>query len=290
MARRRSDRQPRLLVVEDEAAIREELLLSLTPIYRTEVATCQEEALAALGTAFDLALVDLSIPLTRAGPTRSVEAGIDVLRRIRGRRLTLGDSSRALPVVVMTAYADAPKLTASLFTEYGINEFLAKPFGKDELLQTLRRALLGQGAVTPTIERRSDELRVAFDAARQEVRIESVPPLGGATYKMLDALRPTFEQDVAERRRPEEFRFVTTAALVRASGVGEGTIRVRARRVRDMLCRELTRGLHRSISDDEILQSGHWRGYRLNPFVVRLVGLEELPAVDATDPPGGPAN
>ncbi len=290
MARRKPERRARLLVVEDEPDIREELLVSLGPTYLPIFATCQEDALATLGAdAFDLALVDLSIPITRAGLTHGVQAGIDVLRRIRDRGLTLGDSRRALPVVVMTARADTPRLTASLFTEYGINEFLSKPFGKEELLRTLRRALLGQGAVTPTIERRSDELRMAFDAAKKEVRIESSPPLGGVTYQLLDALRPTFEQDVAERRRLEEFRFVTTAALVRTSGVCEGTIRVRARRVRDTLCRELTQHLRRSISDDEILESGRWRGYRLNPFVVRLVGLSELPRVeDQPDPPRGP--
>ncbi len=277
MARRTRDVRPRLLVVEDDAAIRESILMTVADEYRATVRSSQSEAEASLAAErFDVALIDLRLPLEPNGLATNERGGIEILRAVRARGITQGESGRALPVVVMTAYPGPSHQTADLFSEHGANDFVAKPFGRDELLTKLRRALLGKGAVAPTAERGAPTIRMAFDGRAEKVHVEGLEPLDGGIFELLDVLRATFVADLDARRDPAAFTFVTTQALTKRFGISAEALRRRILRARQRVQRDLERHLHRTTAEDDVIESVPWKGYRLNPLVVRVVDVSEL--------------
>jgi len=83
---------PRILIVDDEAAIRSSLMESLTAEgYEAEVAESGEEALARChGTVYDLVVTDLRLPGV---------SGLEILQALRNQ-------GNATPVIMMSAYGD----------------------------------------------------------------------------------------------------------------------------------------------------------------------------------------
>jgi PAS domain S-box-containing protein len=121
----------RVLVVEDDASLCElaRKILAMAG-YQAEVAMDAEKALAVLEKAtegVDLLLTDVTMP----GPS-------GVALAARARELRPG-----LPVVFMSAYAEKELVDRGLKESQGL--FLPKPFGRQELLQMVRRALDERG-------------------------------------------------------------------------------------------------------------------------------------------------
>ena len=112
-----------ILIVDDDAALRESLAETLTDLGHTpRVAASGRESLAALSSEVDAVLLDLRMP-------GGID-GIEVLRRIR----SLGD---APPVVVLTAFASAENTIEAM--RLGAFDHLTKPIGRDELKALLHR-------------------------------------------------------------------------------------------------------------------------------------------------------
>ena len=101
-------------------------------------------------------------------------------------------------------------------------------------------------------------------------------------FLRLDALRAQFLADLEARRAPAAFTFVTTQQLTKRFGINAEALRRRILRSRQRIQRELERHLHRTTSDDDVIESLPWKGYRLNPVVVRVVDPSELPGPDDT--------
>jgi DNA-binding response OmpR family regulator len=127
-----------LLIVEDDELLRDGLSAQLTQAgHRTTTAADGEAALAILAThAFDGAVLDLGLPKVD---------GLTVLRRLRQRL-------PALPVLILTARDGIEDRVEGL--NAGADDYLTKPFNRDELLarlqSMLRRASLPAfGAVPP---------------------------------------------------------------------------------------------------------------------------------------------
>jgi PAS domain S-box-containing protein len=114
----------RILVVDDEMGPRESLRMILKPHY--EVATA-ENATAALDAvrAFrpDLIFTDIKMPEMD---------GIELLRRVKS-------IDASIEVVMITAYASLDTVKHAL--THGAFEYLVKPFSRQELEETARRAL-----------------------------------------------------------------------------------------------------------------------------------------------------
>ncbi|MCB1005210.1 MAG: response regulator transcription factor, partial [Acidimicrobiales bacterium] len=114
----------RVLVVEDDAALRETLSLLLVRAglevtsVRDGVAALEAEA----GGAVDLVLLDLMLPELD---------GFEVCRRLRVRS--------AVPIVVLTARDDTADIVRGL--ELGADDYLTKPFEPVELVARVRAAL-----------------------------------------------------------------------------------------------------------------------------------------------------
>ena len=119
-----------ILVVEDHETNRLYLGLLLTQSgYAVETAANGAEALEWLARrAFDLVLMDLQMP---------VMGGVEAVRRLRERE-RVGQLSRT-PVIAVSAHVSEQSRRDSAAA--GMDDFLAKPFLPDELLDALARWL-----------------------------------------------------------------------------------------------------------------------------------------------------
>jgi DNA-binding response OmpR family regulator len=123
-------RRPRVLVVDDEAPLRELIIVALGDTFRCEEAADGETALAQLREAPpDLVFLDLMLPDC---------SGIDVLREMRADPIL-----RNVAVVVVSAWQRPEDVTLAL--ENGADRFLAKPFLVDELASVAQGLVERQG-------------------------------------------------------------------------------------------------------------------------------------------------
>ena len=143
----------RILVIEDEVALRSQLMARLTAEgYRCEATGDGAEGLyLASEYPFDVALVDLGLPTI---------SGTEIIRGLRA-------AGSLLPILVLTARGRWQDKVEGL--EAGADDYLAKPFEMDELVARLRALLRrAQGAA-------SQELRagpVRLERATQRVWVE----------------------------------------------------------------------------------------------------------------------
>lgn len=146
-----SDLEPHLLVVDDDARLRELLRRYLSESgFRITTAANAAEARAKLASfAFDLAVLDVMMP---------GENGLDLTRdlRLEGR----------LPVLLLTAMAEPEDRVNGL--EQGADDYLSKPFEPRELLLRIRNLLQRR----PTSDAAARQVRFGgcrFDLTRSEL-------------------------------------------------------------------------------------------------------------------------
>ena len=120
----------RILLVEDDAALRDVMLLSLRDAgHRADVAGSMEEAAQRWQpSSFDAVLLDLNLPLT-TDPRAGMGNGLVLLRDARAR----GDRT---PVLVLTARDRTEERIAGL--DAGADDYLGKPFDLAEVEARLR--------------------------------------------------------------------------------------------------------------------------------------------------------
>ena len=119
------DSQARILVVDDEIAIRESLdaLLKLEG-YTARMAADGEEGLRILDQeSFDLVLLDLALP---------GQSGLELLPQIKERHPDL-------PVIMITAYGSVDNVVESIRS--GAENFIQKPWDNEKLLADIRSAV-----------------------------------------------------------------------------------------------------------------------------------------------------
>jgi two-component system phosphate regulon response regulator OmpR len=123
-----SETEPHLLVVDDDARLRNLLRRYLTDSgFRVTAAADAKEARAQLASfAFDLIVLDVMMP---------GENGLDLTRALR----TDDPSAGRVPVLLLTAMAEPEDRINGL--EQGADDFLAKPFEPRELVLRIRNIL-----------------------------------------------------------------------------------------------------------------------------------------------------
>ena len=123
----------RVLVADDERAVRESLRRALTlEGYEVELASGGREALESVGQGrADVVVLDVLMP--------DID-GLEVCRRLRH----VGDR---VPVLMLTARDAVSDRVEGL--EAGADDYLVKPFALDELLARLRALLRRSGAAAP---------------------------------------------------------------------------------------------------------------------------------------------
>jgi two-component system OmpR family response regulator/two-component system alkaline phosphatase synthesis response regulator PhoP len=152
---------PRVLVVEDEANIRELVCLHLgLDGLDCEAVGDGREALRRLTeTPYDLVVLDLMIP------------GIDGLTVCKAVRRE--SANRNVPILMLTARREEADKVVGL--ESGADDYLTKPFGIRELVARARALLRRRHApIADTVNGASSVIRVhgiEVDSARRQVRV-----------------------------------------------------------------------------------------------------------------------
>jgi DNA-binding NtrC family response regulator len=124
-AQTQSGTAQRILIIDDEAAIRESLetLLNLEG-YAVETAVNGEQGLERIEEkSYDLVLLDLALP---------GKSGLEILPLIRERH-------PSLPVIMITAYGKVDNVVDAIRS--GAQNFVQKPWDNEKLLADIRSAI-----------------------------------------------------------------------------------------------------------------------------------------------------
>lgn len=147
--------RPRILVIEDDAAVREGIVDALRYHgYRTlEAADGRSGTRMALSSEYDLLLLDLILP---------GRDGLAILQELRDLRPTM-------PVVILTARGQEKDRVRGL--RLGADDYVVKPFSVDELLARVE-AVLRRSPERPSDVREIHIPGGRVDLARCEVRFD----------------------------------------------------------------------------------------------------------------------
>jgi putative nucleotidyltransferase with HDIG domain len=202
----------RILVVDDEETIREIVSSMLTGAqFRTRQAASGVEALALLdsGEEFDLVLSDLLMPEMH---------GLDLLERAKERYPNV-------PVVMVTAVNDIQAALQAL--RNGAYDYLLKPFEREQLLATVRRALENR-----RLKHENDAYRTnleALVAARTQQWKSALSDLERSYDITLEALGDALDAKDAETEGHSKRVTAFTIAIAQRMGLQKDDIRVIAR-------------------------------------------------------------
>ena len=159
-----------ILVIEDEAEIREMLRFSLERAdYHVEEAETAEIALEKLqGRLPDLLLVDWMLPGI---------SGVELIRRLRKDELTA-----SLPAIMLTARGEESDKLKGF--DSGVDDFLSKPFSPKELLARIKALLRRSGSQD------SEQLTagiISLDLGQHQLMISGdVIEIGPTEYRLLE--------------------------------------------------------------------------------------------------------
>ena len=168
--------KPRVLVIEDEADIRELIRYNLEQegFKVREAATGEEGLVDARKKQPDLILLDLMLPGIQ---------GLEVCRRLRGMTET-----RNTPLIMVTAKGEESDIVAGL--EMGADDYLTKPFSTRELVARLRSVLRRGPASDPEpAEMITAVGPLEVDTRRHEASVDGTSlKLTLAEFRLLGAL------------------------------------------------------------------------------------------------------
>jgi two-component system phosphate regulon response regulator PhoB len=239
--------QKRILIVEDEPAIREMVAFALRKDdYDAVQAGDAAQAHAAIADRIpDLILLDWMLPGT---------SGLELARRWRRDALT-----RAIPIIMLTARGEENDRVGGL--EAGVDDYVVKPFSARELLARIRAVL-----------RRSREDEADGSVRVGRLRIDGVAQrVFGQPEAATDAAPSNAMPEIPLALGPTEYRllhfFMTHAERVYSRGqlldhVWGGSVYVEERTV-DVHIRRLRKALE-PAGVDAMVQTVRGTGYRFS--------------------------
>ncbi len=160
----------RILIVEDEQALRETLVTQLHAAgFNVDAAADGEEGLyAGKEYPLDLAIIDLGLPKL---------SGIELIRQLRGM-------GKSFPVLILTARDRWQDKVEGL--QSGADDYLAKPFHVQELLARVQALLRRSGGWSQPVLQCGD---ISLDTRSQVVTVgEKVVELTSFEYRILEFL------------------------------------------------------------------------------------------------------
>jgi len=269
--------KPRVLVVDDEVPIQDLLKTRLKKLYEVSCATYQDEALAALEkSTFDLVLLDLKLPRKQSDMNPSPDVGVDILRHVRERKICRRGTAAPLPVVVMTAFGKDKLLSAEFLQHRGACDYVQKPFGDGKALKKkIELALCDEGTFSAPSQSAVRVVQLRFDATKKLVLVEKFE-YTGAHYELLVALRDVFLDDLHALRPHTSYRGLRSLELADMWKIEDDAVRRRVLAFRDKVTKDFREGLGRVLDNNDVVEnSRNWKGYRLNPLVVKVVAWEQ---------------
>ena len=267
----------RLLVVDDEVPIQDFLNRRLKKLYDISCATYQDEALAALEQSnFDLVLLDLKLPRNQLDMNPSPDVGVDILRYIRERKICRRGTASPLPVVVMTAFGRDKLLSADFLQHSGACDYMQKPFGDGKALKRkIELALCDEGTFSAPSKSTIKVVQLRFHPSERVVLVEEFE-YTGAHYELLAELRDVFLPDLHALKAPRSFRGLRSLQLAAKWNIEDDAVRRRISAFREKVTKDFRERLNRVLEENDVVENlRDWRGYRLNPLVVKVVGWEQ---------------
>ena len=222
----------KILVVDDEASLRETLTRSFTREGHTvEALASGGEAIERAGEeAFDVILLDVALG---AGPN-----GYEVCRALRERR-------NVVPIIMLTALDTEADAVQGL--EAGADDYVTKPFGLAELRSRVRAVLRRSGSRTAGRELLSAG-GVTLDRSRREVTVGD------------RLVRLTFSEfELLARLMSEPGRLLNRQELLRAIW---GDSAYRDPRAIDVHIRHLREKLEQHPEEPQLILTVRGAGYR----------------------------
>ena len=226
----------KVLVVDDEASIREMLRLALeiSDFECLEAADIHEAYRLTIDESPDMVLLDWMLP---GG------SGIELLRRLKKEEAT-----KALPVIMLTAKTHEDNVVQSL--EVGADDYITKPFAPKELIARMKAILRRSSSEGGGSELRVGELVLEIDSRRVMLSQKALE-MGPTEFKLLH-----FFMSHPERA------YSRTQLLDRVWGanvyVEERTVDVHIRRLRKAL-------LAGDPMYADLIQTVRGTGYRFSP-------------------------
>lgn len=269
--------KPRLLVVDDEVPIQDFLKHRLKKLYDISCATYQDEALAALKRSnFDLVLLDLKLPRNQLDMNPSPDVGVDILRHIRERKICRRGTASLLPVVVITAFGRDKLLSADFLQHSGACDYVQKPFGDGKALKRkIELALCDEGTFSAPSKSTIKAVQLRFHPSKRVVLVEEFE-YTGAHYELLAELRDVFLPDLHALKPPRSFRGLRSLQLAAKWNIEDDAVRRRISAFREKVTKDFRERLNRVLEENDVVENlRDWRGYRLNPLVVKVVGWEQ---------------
>jgi len=120
------------------------------------------------------------------------------------------------------------------------------------------------------------EIRIAFDDDNKAVTLWSGEQLGGASYSLLNSLRPGYDNAKRAGLAPENYPFVDGRKLADQLNIEESALRRRISRLRRHLDKCSIACGYGPLSPDAVIENEPRGGYRLNPAVL-VLAASELP-------------
>ncbi len=256
----------RILIVDDEEAIREIVASMLTMAgYECRQASSGIEALATLqsGEEFELMLSDLMM---------AELDGIGLLERTKERYPDM-------PVVMVTAVHDISVALAAI--RNGAYDYLLKPFEREQLLATVRRALENRRL---KLENRAYQTNLeSLVAARTEQLRQAMTDLERSYDITLEALGDALDLKDAETEGHSKRVTAFTIAIARALGLSSDRIRIIARGafLHDIGKMAIPDSILRKpgpLSEEEIsiMKEHCWHGYQILRKIPFLTEAAEI--------------
>lgn len=179
----------RILLVEDDAKVRREIRRALCPTGHELVeAPTVAEAIAHLPSGFDLVLLDVRLP---------DGSGVDVAAAV----------SKTLPAPLIVALSGAASAEEAFgLAQYGVLQFMSKPFSVEHLLQVIEHVTdpnTRYEAIVKTFVGRQD-LREVQESVRTTMVREALAMSGGnrsAAAKLLRVTRQAIQNFIRQGRK-----------------------------------------------------------------------------------------
>jgi len=121
-----------------------------------------------------------------------------------------------------------------------------------------------------------ESIKLALDHQNEFVVIEGLKPLSGdQMFPLFQFLVDLRDADVAQKRRDENYEFITSDAIAKNLQCEEESLRALIYRTRRRICEAAEGAGALALSQNDIIESERSSGYRLNP-TVRAIALTEL--------------
>ncbi len=223
-----------ILVVEDEDAIREMLVMVLEQSSLNVIAVASaEEAQHSLAdnTRPDLILLDWMLPGI---------SGVEL-----GRRLKQDDLFKELPIILLTARGEEEDKVRGL--EIGADDYMTKPFSPKELVARIKAVLRRSGKnIAEEILKVAD---IALDLNKHRITIDNKVVVVSPTEFKLMHFFMTHPDNVYSRTQ------LLDQVWGRSAYIEERTVDVHIRRLRKIL---------KNYNKDELVQTVRGFGYRFS--------------------------